>query len=221
MVYDDNTDEVISKGRFRIFIAELTLEGKTININSIDCLTKYEGEDKSIREKSWVPFEYHNNLMLAYSLNPHIIFYPILDNGECQTIARSKADINWKWGVLRGGTQGLLINDHQYLAFFHSSMFMVTTHSVKNMTHYFMGAYIFESEPPFAITHVSPAPIYGKNFYDGTIYKHYWKPIRAVFPCGYIMNDTNIWITYGRDDHEMWIVKLDKEGLIQSLGAVQ
>lgn len=218
IVYDDNIDMNITKGGFRVFVAELVLEGPIIAVKNIECLSKFEGESPDRREKAWVPFDYCGNLLLAYSLNPHLIFYPMLGTGECVTLTSNEAEIPWIWGELRGGTQGYQIDDGRYLSFFHSSTLMQTAHSNgKMILHYFIGAYTFCTEPPFAITHISPEPIIGKHFYNGPIYKHYWKPIRAVFPCGFIFDDNYIWISYGRDDHEIWIVKIDKEGLLQSL----
>ena len=218
IVYEDNRDKVISRGGFRVFIAELSVEGMDVHVENIECLSIFEGESQNVREKSWVPFNYNNNLLLAYSINPHLIFYPTFRNGECLTIATSHNDILWDYGTIRGGTQAMLIEDNQYLSFFHSSIFMSTLHSKgKNMTHYFIGAYTFNDTPPFSLSKISKAPIYGDHFYEGPIYKHYWKPIRAVFPCGFIMDGNDIWISYGRDDYEMWVVHIDKQKLLNTL----
>jgi len=218
MVYDDNIEFKISKGGFRIYVAEIYYDGEHFIADPIECLKSFENESRNVREKSWVPFEYQGNLLLAYSLLPHLIFYPRLDGtGICDTVASTESSISWRWGILRGGTPGL-IEKEGYLAFFHSSIEMATVHSSgKKMAHYFIGAYLFSHQPPFAILKISPEPIIGKNFYKGTHYKPYWKPIRCVFPCGYISDDKHIWLTYGRDDHEAWVVKLDKKGLLQSL----
>ena len=218
MIYDDHTELQISKGGFRVYVAEICYDGEHFIADHIECFKSFENESRSIREKAWVPFEYQGNLLLAYSILPHRIFYPRLDGtGICDTIACTQSAISWDWGILRGGTPGL-IEKEGYLAFFHSSIEMATAHSNgKKMTHYFIGAYLFDREPPFTILKISPAPIIGKNFYNGTRYKPYWKPIRCVFPCGYVSNDKYIWIVYGRDDHEAWVVKLDKKGLLQSL----
>lgn len=218
MIYDDNTELKISKGGFRLYVAELYYDGEHFITSEPECLKHFEGQSREIREKAWVPFEYNGSLLLAYSLVPHKIFYPRLDTtGICDTVAVSESSIRWDLGILRGGTPGQLENG-QYLAFFHSSKEMATAHSKgKNSLHYFMGAYTFSNEPPFAITSISKEPIIGKNFYNGIDYKPYWKPIRCVFPCGYISDKEFIWVAYGRDDHECWIVKLDKKRLLQSL----
>ena len=116
---------------------------------------------------------------------------------------------------MRGGTPGIPIDGNQYLSFFHSSKEIPTLHSNREpILHYFMGAYTFALHPPFEITQISPKPIVGKGFYKGAIYDPYWKPVRVVFPCGLIVEGNFIWVAYGRQDHEIWMVKLDKCGLL-------
>lgn len=218
MVYDDNTEVMSSKGGFRVYVTEIHYDGEHFIADPIECLKHFENENKNIREKAWVPFEFKRKLLLAYSILPHKIFYPRLDGtGICDTVACTESNISWDWGILRGGTPAFLEKEG-YLAFFHSSIALASAYSSgKQLAHYFIGAYLFSREPPFDILKTSPEPIIGKNFYNGTLYKPYWKPIRCVFPCGYISDDQNIWITYGRDDHETWIVKMDKKGLLNSL----
>ncbi|MGC2596053.1 MAG: hypothetical protein WA347_07215 [Rhabdochlamydiaceae bacterium] len=218
MVYDDNAEPKLSKGGFRVYVAELRYNGEHFIADPVECLSHFENESRNVREKAWVPFDYEGYLLLAYSIDPHRIFFPHLDGtGICDTIACTENPIVWDWGILRGGTPGF-IEGAEYLAFFHSSIDMATTHSDgKKIAHYFIGAYLYSSEPPFTITKISPEPIIGKNFYKGAKYKPYWKPVRCVFPCGYISDDKYIWITYGRDDHESWVAKLDKQALLQSL----
>ncbi|MBS3904487.1 MAG: hypothetical protein KGZ39_04095 [Simkania sp.] len=218
MVYSDNTDPVISRGGFRVYVSRLDFEGERCVMKNIECLSSFEGMSPFVREKNWVPFEYNQSLFLAYSLNPHFILSPqLLGNGHCETFALSQGHIQWDWGTLRGGTPGLL-HDGKYLAFFHSSKDMATLHSEgKSISHYFIGAYTFQSHPPFSITSISPSPIIGKQFYHGKVPKPYWKSLRVVFPGGYISDGEYIWMVYGRQDRELWVVKLDKKGLLQSL----
>lgn len=154
--------------------------------------------------------------MLGYSLLPHCIFHPIFGTGACETVASTQSDFSWDWGVPRGGTQALLDGDH-YLAFFHSWKDLPSAQSNgRKISHYVMGAYTFQAHPPFAITAMSPEPIVAENFYRPP-YHRTWKPMRCVFPAGMIINENDVWISYGRQDHEIWIAKLDKEKLLQSL----
>lgn len=217
MVYSDNKDLKISKAGYRVYIAELSLVNGDFVANNVECILQFEGESQQKREKNWTPFDYNGNLLLAYSLDPHRILRPLLGTGSCESFSLSERSIKWAWGELRGGTQGLKDGD-SYLSFFHSSIDMATVQSNnKVIAHYFMGAYVYNLEPPFEITHFSSLPIIAKGMYDGELYKPYWKPIMCVFPCGHICDDQYVWVTYGRQDREVWITKLDKKGLLESL----
>jgi hypothetical protein len=221
LVYSDNSEPAITRGGFRVYIAKVIVSEDHFSLEDIECLSHFEGENPNIREKNWVPFDYQNHLLLAYSLTPHQILSPIFNTGECQTIANSCAPIDWRWGLLRGGTPAILDESGEYIAFFHSSIDMATVHSKgKIAAHYLMGAYTFSAHPPFNITRISPEPIIGKGFYHGASYQPFWKPVQVVFPCGILLNEDDIWITYGRQDHEIHIAKIDKKGLLNSLKRV-
>lgn len=218
-IYSDHLEETIRDGGFRVFVARLSDEGDTIRVISTECLSTFEGENLNKREKNWTPFDYEGTLLLSYTLKPHKIFYPLLDgSGICKTYVTTFPSIVWEWGELRGGTQALRINEDEYLAFFHSCLPLASFHSnYETLLHYFMGAYLFSRDPPFEIKKISPEPIIGKNFYCGKEYEPYWNPVRVVFPCGFIEDTDFVWISYGRQDHEIWIAKLEKKGLLESL----
>jgi predicted GH43/DUF377 family glycosyl hydrolase len=218
LVYADNKDEKITRGGFRVYIAPLEVNENSFSIGLQECLFQFEGESSDKREKNWSPFDYKGEMRLSYNLSPHHIFKPILGTGSCESVAISSTIHNWQWGELRGGTPGLKIDEHRYLSFFHSSINLTSIESnEQTMLHYFMGAYTFSSEPPFEIKEISPRPIIGPGFYHGNIYKPYWKPVCVVFPCGFIFDNEFIWVVYGKHDHECWISKMNKEGLINSL----
>jgi hypothetical protein len=40
-------------------------------------------------------------------------------------------------------------------------------------------------------------------------YFSYWQPVNVVFPCGVFIDGDAVWISYGRQDHESWLAKLD------------
>ncbi|MBS0653460.1 MAG: hypothetical protein JSR39_08055 [Verrucomicrobia bacterium] len=217
LVYSDNTDPEISKGGFRVFVAKLRFDGGLFHVENPVKLSQFDGEIKERREKNWVPFDYQGQLLLAYSLAPHVIFRPLLDTGACETVAYSSSNWKWQWGEPRGGSPALIVGE-DYLSFFHSSLSTSTLHSDgRKMNHYFMGAYTFSAQPPFPIKRVSPEPIVGKGFYRGPVYKPYWGSVRCVYPAGFIFDDNFIWVSYGRQDHEVWIAKLDKKELLNSL----
>jgi len=218
LTYDDNRDEKLSKGGFRVYIAELEVVDETIIPKNIEAIFYFEGESRNIREKGWVPFAYKDHLLLAYSISPHRIFRYLPGTKGCETIAETNPNIHWDWGILRGSTPGVNINGQFNLAFFHSSIKMRSIHSNEQESlHYFIGAYTFSLEPPFKILTISPEPIVGKNFYHGASYKPYWHAICAVFPAGYICKGDILYLFYGRQDHEIWVAAIDKQGLLNSL----
>ena len=209
-------NNVINDEVRRMVIAELLTDGQNYYVDHSECFVRFDGANPARSEKNWVPFEYMGELHLAYSLVPHRILQPIFGTNSCASVANSLSGIKWNWGVLRGGTTALR-EGNEYLSFFHSCKSMSTQHSKgKCIPHYFMGAYTFSAEPPFAITRISPRPIIGKNFYTGKAHKT-WKPVCVVFPGGFISEEMHIWVLYGRQDHEIWVAKLDKEALFNSL----
>lgn len=220
LVYNDNIDEVCSLGGFRMHIAELGYDGEQFCIFHQERLTHFQQELPWRREKNWVPFDFQGSLLMAYSLAPHEILFPILGTETCTMVAWSNVEVNWKWGELRGGTPAVFIGD-RYLSIFHSSKEMISNHSDYEVSlHYFMGAYTFSPEPPFQIKEISPEPIIGKGFYKGAKYPPYWKAVNVVFPCGLLWEGPYIWVAYGRQDHEIWIAKIDKQQLLNSLAPV-
>ena len=220
MVYSDNKNQAITKGGFRVYTAEVEWDGLNFALRNIKGLFSFPLESQARREKNWSPFEFEGQIFLAYSLQPHRIFRPILGTDRCESFSLSDSLLAWPWGELRGGSPGLLVGNC-HLSFFHSSIDMASVYSKgKTIAHYFMGAYTFESQPPFAINAISKEPIVGKRYYRGAEYKPFWKPVRCIFPGGYVFDDDYIWIAYGRQDHEIWITKLSREGLLKSLTPV-
>lgn len=201
----------------RMLVARLHYEDDHFYIIKPQYLLDFKGDKKNWREKNWSPFEYQGKLFFSYSLNPHRVFMPSLLDGKCETGACTMMEnFHWKWGELRGGTPAVLDHDH-YIGFFHSFMDMASVQSKgKIISHYFMGAYCFNSKFPFALTHMSPEPIVGKTFYGGPDYPT-WKPLKAIFPGGIMVDEKYVWVVYGRQDYEAWVVKMDKEGVIKSL----
>lgn len=209
------TFSAMIQGNRRMGIAELLHDGNHFFIFKWEPLLHFEGDERKF-EKNWVPFAYNDYFLLSYSIFPHRVFLPLFGEQKCLTVDFTNANDTWKWGEIRGGTQAFLI-DNQYLGFFHSSIQMSSVQSNgKAMQHYFMGAYTFENSPPFHIKQISSEPIVGPNFYNGQVHKT-WKPLRVVFPGGYVYDDRFIWVAYGRQDHEIWVVKIEKKGLLNSL----
>lgn len=218
MVYSDNRDQKVTKGGFRLHVAKLNFDGERFSVLPSVRLLDYDMADPLRREKNWSPFAYENELHLIYSLEPHRI-YRYDGTSSCKTVGLSYSSLEWPDSILRGGTPALPIDNERYLSFFHSFSVMASEQS-KNVPidHYFMGAYTFSREAPFEILQVSPRPIIGQGFYEGPYYKPYWKPaLLVVFPGGFVFDDQHIWVVFGKQDHEAWVVKFDKEALLKSL----
>ena len=217
IVYSANVNEVVTDSGFRMWIAKLVYEGGKFTLTHKQQLSQFPEENPERREKNWIPFDFYGYLCLSYSISPHRVFLPLEETHRCYTIGETKANIHWRWGDLRGGTPAVIIDD-RYLSFFHSWIDMSSLQSAGEITsHYFIGAYTFSKYPPFEITHISPKPIVAKGFYSGENYPYFWKPISAVFPCGILVEKNAVWMTYGRQDHEIWVAKMDKKRLLQSL----
>ncbi len=94
IIYDDNRDEKLSKGGFRVYVAELSFQDDRIIPKNIEGIFHYEGESPLIREKGWVPFAYQNDLLLAYSISPHKIFRYLPGTKSCETLFETEPIIN-------------------------------------------------------------------------------------------------------------------------------
>jgi hypothetical protein len=218
MVYSNLVSGLGTQDVRRMFVGELVFSEGRFELLSPSCIDQFDGQETQRWQKNWAPFAYQKELFLSYTLNPHSVFYPNLEEGRAETVAVSQMTSPWSWGSLRGGTPALLDEETgEYLAFFHTCFPMKTAQSNNvKMDHYFMGAYTFAAHPPFNLTHVSPDPIVGNNFYNGPLHNT-WKPLRVVFPCGFVFDGPYVWVIYGRQDHEVWVAKMDKKALYNSL----
>lgn len=206
----------INDGIRRMFIAQIRCDAGKFIIDTPEVFLSFPGENAKQWERNWTPFTNNDTLFLTYSLVPHKILKPFLGTQRCEEVSSKTFSSAWNWGIPKPGTSAHLDGDH-YLALFHSIKVMATAHSEgKPIQHYFMGAYTFENHPPFAITSISRRPIVGKNFYRGQEYDMI-KPCRVVFPCGFVIDDQFIWVVFGRQDHEVWMAKIEKNGLYNSL----
>lgn len=178
-------------------------------------------------EKNWIPFEYVGKngkptLHFEYYLNPHKIIK--LDDPSVNNITHltfpnisTYQHLYWpyEWGVLRGGTSVKKV-DGKYLGFFHSSFIVENKFSW-----YIMGAYTFDSKPPFNMTSISHYPILFDGIYDSPIMNTASPSKRVIFPCGFVVENRDgrdlIHISCGENDCAVKIVTLDKEKLFASM----
>jgi hypothetical protein len=180
--------------------------------------------------KNWSPFIYNRTeIFFIQKINPlHVLRFEAdlnnqslginVDQAPASTVSTADhVETLWQYGEIRGGTNAVYLTEHDvYLAFFHSSMML--QHGKKT---YFFGAYTFSAHPPFHLVAMSPFPIVD---YD-KLYSGHWDPIKprnidyVVFPtCFYLDEGENvIHLSFGRQDHEGWLVKLNVSSLMESL----
>ncbi len=217
ILYNDNLDTTnpSSLQRRDMFMAKLTYAKGRYALSAPVKIFHHTKYAKVFWQKNWVPFEWNDTLLFSYMLNPHEVLYPDFEDGTCVTISESADPLKWNWGTLRGGTPALLV-DGEYLAFFHSSMQAISAASEGNMMlHYYMGAYAFSANPPFEIKRISSAPIIGKGFYTVSSCEK-----RVIFPGGFVIKGSSIYVAYGKDDCEMWIATISKDKLKKSMQSV-
>ena len=172
--------------------------------------------DERLWQKNWIPFIWNQQMLLVYTTTPFEVVRPNLSHGDCRIFSRTMPKIRWDFGEPRGGTPALPI-DGKYLSFFHSSKPMMSKVAKKNyLQHFYMGAYLFDATPPFAISHITPFPILAKEFYtDSEVDK------RVVFPGGFVEAGPYFYVIYGKDDREIWIAAVDKKKLLASMVRVK
>ena len=149
------------------------------------------GRDKGA-EKNWLWFFHNDELFLEYQASPHIVTRFSLD-GKALEEYKTENPFNWEYGIIRGGTPPVLINNNgnEYLTFFHSRL-----PDDYYRARYYMGAYTFESKPPFKITRMTREPLLAGSRDD------IWgkdKPL-VVFPCGSRLKDGKWLVTLGVND---------------------
>lgn len=218
IIYNDNVEKrnPTPGDRRDMFIAEIFCENGNYTLSVPRKLIYEEKYAKQLWQKNWLPFEYNGMLLFIYSISPHEILSFNFTTGSCYKYDITDMEFSWDWGQLRGSTPPILEGE-EYLAFFHSSIVTSSAASFGcEMYFYFMGAYTFSSTPPFQITKVSANPIMDNSFYTPS---SYYK--RVIFPGGCVIDDSLIYIAYGKDDAEIWIATLDKAALKRSLVPVK
>lgn len=71
--------------------------------------------------------------------------------------------------------------------------------------------------PPFAITHISPEPIVENSFVNVSFGWAYKVVDFIVFPMGFTFDDDYIYVSFGKNDKDGWMVTLNKTGLLESM----
>lgn len=218
LIYNDNLDIINPQRSDRrdMFIAELLDIDGHYELSAPLKLIYPPGYNQQLWQKNWTPFVHDDKLYLSYSINPHLVLLPNLKTGECYWHRQTNFISDWSYGPPRGSASAVLV-DGEYLSFFHFSKYDASAASWPWATwHYFMGAYTFSAASPFPIKRMTQTPIISPNLY--TISN---RQKRVIFPGGFVVVDSSIYVACGKDDCEIWIMILDKEELNKALKPVQ
>lgn len=190
--------------------ARLKLKGDTWKIEQV-FQPKYGRNTGFSKEKNWSFFEHQNELFCIYADEPtRIVLH--LDGEKVVERFESPAPV-WPWGNVRGGSPPIPDGEGQMLAIFHSSL---ATEDPPHYVRYYGGAYTFEEKPPFAVKMISDRPMMAGSEYDGhgldPRYAEGWKPF-VVFPCGCVPMGNKLLVSFGVNDWQCALARIDRESL--------
>ena len=152
-------------------------------------------------EKNWTFFVYKDKLMCIYKLSPHTVLeFDWNGNLLTEYITHNSFQVNWKYGIPRGGTNPIY-KDGYYISFFHSHIYWGN-----GKRRYFMGHYKFNSVHPFDIIETSNKPILQGNEKDERMYPEE-NPL-VVFPCGAILDVDKCLVSLGVNDEKTAIITI-------------
>lgn len=207
IIYNDNIEiEGTDAGSARkrtMYLSQLHIEDGRIRLRPPLMLTHAKNRSSRPIEKNWSPFEWNGHLLLSYTISPHEVLRVDLESGICEPIYRTSNDFPQRWGPPRGGAPAQLIHGY-YLALSHSWIYQSSQASgYKFMPHYYMQAYTFHSDPPFEIRQVTSLPLVLEGMYTPS-----GRDKRVIYPAGLVVDDSALYVSYGKDDHEIWIAKI-------------
>lgn len=158
---------------------------------------------KKVMEKNWVFWEQDGQLFCIYEQHPEQVILR-LEDFKVTEVLKSPGP-KWDWGDARGGTPPLPMDGH-LVRLFHAR----TDPDYPPQTwRYHLGACLMNSQPPFAIRHVSREPIATGstlNMRDVRECKHY-KP-KIVFPGGWAVIEDGWIASVGVNDHSCQLIQL-------------
>lgn len=156
-------------------------------------------------EKNWLWFvDKEGAMRMVYSAWPHTLVKFEPDGTPRPTTGKG---FRWTKGAIRGGTPPIYIpEDDLYWTFFHSSIELGPNPPRRR---YFMGAYAFESNPPFRIMLRTAKPILTGSALDP---RDKGAPL-CVFPCGALLDGGTWHVTFGVNDCACAWIKIPHEEL--------
>lgn len=188
--------------RRKIFTAEITENNQLFTLSSSKELS-YQSHRV---EKNWSPFPNKDKLFFLYqSLPLRVISFDQSNRGEEYPSHSPFSHRCWTYGNIRGGTPAIQLSENEYLTFFHSSIRTDTSVT------YYMGAMIINNSHPFKILKLSCEPFISDSFYSPTNQR------QIIFPGGLFAYENILYVSYGKNDCESWILQLDSQKLLDSL----
>lgn len=165
----------------------------------------HAGNTNGKHEKNWVWWFIEGKLHCLYMSDPwNVVQFGSKWEEQIPYVAEG---VQWKYGVVRGGTPPVRVGDFFY-TFFHSSLPWRGRYR-----RYYMGAIAFEASPPFRPVFWTQEPILTGSQNDPWGQK---KPL-VVFPCGAVMENDKWLISLGVNDLKCAWLEIPHADLLQLL----
>lgn len=192
-------------------MAQAKIDPQTLQAVESFYITK---PDKQRTEKNWIFFEHDKELYSVYNTCPHEIFK--MDGANWEKVYSEEWKSGWRHGIIRGGTSPILVGD-KYVSFFHSALGV--KHRGIEGRQYFMGAYTFESKPPFRPLSITKEPIIVGEWVDDNI-PRLSNAIFVVFPSGVIRQENGYLVSFGYNDYRCRYVEITDAELERNMVSV-
>lgn len=211
MVYSDK----VSSSKRDMFIADVIFNKDELQIDKVRALKYLQGGYKD--EKNWTPFVYKNDIYFIYKTHPFIILHWAPETNEITEAFEHKESFEEQWGLgeIHGGTPAIYVKDlDAYLTFFHSSVPYREQSQSNAKVHsallriYYVGAFIFQAEPPFKLLAYTQMPLSSKDFYKERDVNHH-----IIFPCGLIEEEDRFLISAGINQIKTEVFSVQKKDL--------
>ncbi len=156
-------------------------------------------------EKNWTWFDHRNGWHLIYESWPHHV---VQTNGGAPMFKfeSNPGECPWLYGTMRGGSPAVPMDD-LFWCFFHSSLDFKPPLPRRR---YFMGAYAFEPNPPFAIKKITTEPLLIGSEEDGGT-------LPVIFPGGATFVDDKWLVVFGVNDQRTAWLEIPKADLYERM----
>lgn len=214
-----------------LFIAKILIQKDGITIAD-DSVRKLIARDKlAVSEKNWVPFVDNKELKFIYSIHPHsVLDYEVANDQTIEFSEKYSSTFGFTFPgePCSGGTPPVLVNESEYLTFFHSVEFSFKKYSesifieerkLSHTRHYSMGAYTFSSSPPYQILRVTEQPLVYQGMFTMPN-RRVTRDDRVVFPSGSLICDDRIFVSLGENDSCTKIIEYSKSEMLAKMTPV-